>query len=230
MLRRVDARGHDTEEEAWRFEEILHREAGGRRYEMPLPWCGVGSSDEPGGVSMSKVERRNFKQIHSHIHKYALPVLEGLWGSVSPEAPVSGCLVSKAGATAQGWHKDGHMEGHMDVFCPLKTLTPAHGPTELVPTSHVNALASDAWLPGELEQSQGVVLNGDFDAKEARHHYPSVAPLLQAGDLLFFDYRTVHRGGPNTCDYRPVAYAVYSSRDTGRDRHNFPDALTLQYD
>ena len=66
-------------------------------------------------------------------------------------------------------------------------------------------------------------------------HWPSddassVAPLLQPGDVLLFDYRCLHRGLANEGNSRrEVAYAVYS-RQGVRDIQNFPSATTLEYD
>jgi hypothetical protein len=58
---------------------------------------------------------------------------------------------------------------------------------------------------------------------------PRTAPLVQAGELLLFDYRVRHRGLANGSDEpRPVAYVTYAI-GAARDR-NFPDALTLEYD
>ena len=58
----------------------------------------------------------------------------------------------------------------------------------------------------------------------------SLAPLLQPGDVLLFDYRCLHRGLANQGDVRrEVAYAVYA-RQGVRDVQNFPSATTLEFD
>eukprot|EP00277_Geminigera_cryophila_P000320 CAMPEP_0179429402 /NCGR_PEP_ID=MMETSP0799-20121207/14782_1 /TAXON_ID=46947 /ORGANISM="Geminigera cryophila, Strain CCMP2564" /LENGTH=165 /DNA_ID=CAMNT_0021205277 /DNA_START=197 /DNA_END=694 /DNA_ORIENTATION=- len=163
-----------------------------------------------------------WRRLHTQVDLFARPVLELLWDNVlSTEEPVTGCVISHTGATAQAWHKDGHNEGLIDVFCPLVTLTPDHGPTELIPTSHCNTCASDSWLSAVAETEE---------RERGRAAHPVVAPLLQAGDLLLFDYRCVHRGGVNRLGCRPVAYSVFACHGIGRDRHNFPNALTLRYD
>jgi hypothetical protein len=58
---------------------------------------------------------------------------------------------------------------------------------------------------------------------------PRIAPLLDAGDLLIFDYRLRHRGlANNSSRQRAVAYATYSC-GAAIDR-NFPSATTLAWD
>lgn len=82
-------------------------------------------------------------------------------------------------------------------------LTERNGPTELRPSTHTG-------------EPRGFVA-------------PRVAPLLDAGDVLIFDYRCRHRGLANGSEEpRPVAYAVYALEGARDD--NFPDAATLAWD
>ena len=112
----------------------------------------------------------------------------------------AGCVISEPGALAQPSHRDGP-DGLVTVFAPLTAFVPRNGPTELSPATH----------------------RGGDDSS-------SVAPLLQPGDVLLFDYRCLHRGLANQGDFRrEVAYAVYS-RQGVRDIQNFPSATTLEYD
>ena len=61
------------------------------------------------------------------------------------------------------------------------------------------------------------------------HVAPRIAPLLDAGDLLIFDYRLRHRGlANNSSRQRAVAYVTYSC-GAAIDR-NFPSATTLAWD
>jgi len=65
-------------------------------------------------------------------------------------------------------------------------------------------------------------------------------PMLNKGNILLFDYRTIHRGQGNTSEdtKQTLAYAVYRQRELDGDGtkkesgdvHNFPAALTLEYD
>ena len=112
----------------------------------------------------------------------------------------AGCVISEPGALAQPSHRDGP-DGLVTVFAPLTAFVPRNGPTELSPATH----------------------RGGDDSS-------SLAPLLQPGDLLLFDYRCLHRGLANQGDFRrEVAYAVYA-RDGVRDVQNFPSATTLEFD
>ena len=112
----------------------------------------------------------------------------------------AGCVISEPGALAQPSHRDGP-DGLVTVFAPLTAFVPRNGPTELSPATH----------------------RGGDDSS-------SLAPLLQAGDVLLFDYRCLHRGLANEGNARrEVAYAVYA-RDGVRDVQNFPSATTLEFD
>jgi hypothetical protein len=112
----------------------------------------------------------------------------------------AGCVISEPGALAQPSHRDGP-DGLVTVFAPLTAFVPRNGPTELSPSTH----------------------RGGDDSS-------SLAPLLQPGDLLLFDYRCLHRGLMNQGDERrEVAYAVYA-RQGVRDVQNFPSATTLEFD
>ena len=112
----------------------------------------------------------------------------------------AGCVISEPGALAQPSHRDGP-DGLVTVFAPLTAFVPRNGPTELSPSTH----------------------RGGDDSS-------SLAPLLQPGDVLLFDYRCLHRGLANQGDVRrEVAYAVYA-RQGVRDVQNFPSATTLEFD
>ena len=56
-----------------------------------------------------------------------------------------------------------------------------------------------------------------------------MTPLLRAGEVLLFDYRTLHYGEANHSDERrPVAYVVYAATGA-RDEHNFPTESLQSY-
>ena len=113
-------------------------------------------------------------------------------------------MLSFPGSQVQPWHSDGpHMPGGdasfvaplhaVNVFVPLIDLTPANGPTEFTPGSHI-----------------------DFDVAS-----PSVIPTMKAGQALIFDYRTRHRGlGNSSGDERPLLYITYA-RPFWLDVYNF---------
>ena len=167
---------------------------------MPLPWCIDGQA---GDVSLPATDEAAFGELHSAMDEVARPVVGALWAEQAVSAEMrAGCVISEPGALAQPSHRDGP-DGLVTVFAPLTAFVPRNGPTELSPSTH----------------------------HECDDSAPSgVAPLLQPGDLLLFDYRCLHRGLANEGDARrEVAYAVYA-RDGVRDVQNFPSATTLEFD
>ena len=153
-----------------------------------------------GDVSLSAAEETAFGELHSAMDGVARPIVGALW-PVSAEMR-AGCVISEPGALAQPSHRDGP-DGLVTVFAPLTAFVPRNGPTELSPSTHHEC---DDSAPSGL------------------------APLLQPGDVLLFDYRCLHRGLANQGNARrEVAYAVYS-RQGVRDIQNFPSATTLEFD
>ena len=154
-----------------------------------------------GDVSLSAAEETAFGELHSAMDGVARPIVGALWAEKAVSDEMrAGCVISEPGALAQPSHRDGP-DGLVTVFAPLTAFVPRNGPTEVSPATH----------------------RGGDDSS-------SVAPLLQPGDVLLFDYRCLHRGLANEGDARrEVAYAVYS-RQGVRDIQNFPSATTLEYD
>ena len=101
----------------------------------------------------------------------------------------------------------------LTCFIPLVDLKDVEcGATQFFPGSHMHATANlYRRLSPELagHESQPV----------------SCSPRPGAGGLIFFDYRLVHRGTPNTrprgAATRPILYIVYAGRGYD-DVHNFP--------
>ena len=155
---------------------------------------------QAGDVSLPAAEEAAFGALHDAMDGVARPVVSALWAEAVSDEMRAGCVISEPGALAQPSHRDGP-DGLVTVFAPLTAFVPRNGPTEVSPATH----------------------RGGDDSS-------SLAPLLQPGDVLLFDYRCLHRGLANEGDARrEVAYAVYS-RQGVRDIQNFPSATTLQYD
>ncbi|GMI40220.1 hypothetical protein TeGR_g2780 [Tetraparma gracilis] len=106
----------------------------------------------------------------------------------------AGLIFSYPGSADQPFHQDGHAlfpEGGgeagalpcyaLNVFLPLHALSEAHGPTQFFPGSHQAG-------PKDLVRT-------DIEAAEKR--LPIAAPILEPGDALAYDYRSVHRGTAN---------------------------------
>ncbi|CAE8594742.1 unnamed protein product [Polarella glacialis] len=93
-----------------------------------------------------------------------------------------GCVVSLPGSPEQPFHVDGEEPGMVNAFLPLVRTTATNGPTELQPGSHLDRYRRSL----------------------------CVAPELDAGNLLLFDWRLVHRGCANRSGaQRPVGYVTY---------------------
>ena len=112
----------------------------------------------------------------------------------------SGCFIAESGAAKQNWHTDGPSlaPAHLDlrpyalnVFVPLVPIS-GHNGTGFLPGSHLDAT---------------------IDGPDAVGRYSAqyVAPKVDVGDVIIFDYRVWHRGlGNSTVETRPVCYATYS--------------------
>jgi ectoine hydroxylase-related dioxygenase (phytanoyl-CoA dioxygenase family) len=124
-------------------------------------------------------------------------------------------VYSRPGAGAQGWHADGaHMKNAKDagweeqgwntrlaqpyaicVFIPLIDLNDTVGFTQFWPGSHRNR---DLFGFGKLAN----VVQANYDAK------------AQAGDGVWYDYRTLHQGMPNNSSdtLRPVVQIIFKKK------------------
>lgn len=250
MHRRVKNRGLDPYgiDEAYRFSEIICRDEGGKRFDVPIEWFGGSyGSDEGGGSSNNNEQQQQqqqqklqgvapivgssrigtpllqkevdaIRELHNDIDRIVKPVMEHLWlteasSSSSSFVAAAGFLINQPGSMSQNWHKDGPDEGYIDCFVPLIDLNEAIGPTAIQPGTHLVSTSHD----------------------EGKDDTDVLVPLLKKGDILLFDYRTIHRGQANRSPSatRTLAYAVYKRReellDNG-DIHNFPAALTLEFD
>ena len=114
-----------------------------------------------------------------------------------------GVVDNRPSSEVQGWHRDGqplfghqHLPAHcLVVFAPLIDIqSDALGPTQFYPGSHATFRSHlYTGLPEGLCSK------------------PHCTPLLSRGSVLCFDYRTVHRGLPNTTAVsRPMLYVIYS--------------------
>ncbi|KAL3908655.1 MAG: hypothetical protein SGPRY_009712 [Prymnesium sp.] len=132
----------------------------------------------------------------------------GAWARAGTEK--GSCVISLPGAPDQHFHPDGTPRGLVNAFVALVHTSRQHGPTELIPGSHI-------WQEGTFgprpEWDEGT---------------PTALLELSVGEVLLFDYRTYHRGCANTTDEpRPVGYLVYARQGVS-DTHNFPPHSLLQ--
>jgi len=112
----------------------------------------------------------------------------------------AGCMLSIPGSVVQPWHSDGehlsesqHLPPHcLNIFIPLIDLTMQNGPTQFIPTSHIN-----------------------FDTKNS-----SVVITAKAGQCILFDYRLRHRGLANKSNKpRPLLYLTYAVPSFAQDEN-----------
>ena len=273
MQSRITSRGIDCTgiiDGPYRFAEIICRDDGGLRYDVPLPWLGddgescrnveektqqqqqqrqqVVGSDRI-GAPLSNMEKNGVLNLHMAIDQIVPSVLEALWSRDDDDSSniddkvvdsssntrsscsyvaAAGFLINEPGSKAQNWHKDGPDPGFINCFVPLIDLTEELGPTAF-----------------SLDIHDGKDDNND-DNNEDNDRKNVLVPMLNKGNILLFDYRTLHRGQGNTSNddiTRTLAYAVYCRRRARRTRpidddgvkesedvHNFPAALTLEYD
>lgn len=229
MQKRIVSRGLDPTgaDEPYRFSEVICRDEGGKRYDVPVDWLGkdeeiihnaMGSGRI--GTPLEQSQQDAIAKLQEAIDQIVKPVVETLWSSQQQQdeqqkssyVAAAGFLINRPGSQSQNWHRDGPDEGYIDCFVPLVDLDNSLGPTALQPGTHHKEDGGD-----------GAV----------------VVPLLQKGEILLFDYRTLHRGQGNQSEAvtRTLAYAVYKRKDHGEssnnhngDIHNYPAALTLEYD
>jgi ectoine hydroxylase-related dioxygenase (phytanoyl-CoA dioxygenase family) len=133
-------------------------------------------------------------------------------------------VYSKPGANHQGWHSDGnHMPGASDagwnfssngskclasayaicMFLPLIPLDDEVGYTQFWPGSHRHR---DLVGFGKVAE----IANATYDAK------------CQAGDAVWYDYRTLHRGMPNHSHSttRPIVQIIFK-RKWYKEKQNY---------
>ena len=132
-------------------------------------------------------------------------------------------LVSFPEAEGMHWHTDGrhlssmrHLRAHaVNVFVALGDVTLPMGPTELRPASH--------FITRNLTKMM-------LAAKVRKQLHKPVVPELSSGDALVFDYRTLHKGLPNsTTDPRVLLELVYF-KDGFKDLLNFPKRSLFDQD
>eukprot|EP01032_Pedospumella_encystans_P007551 gene7551-9048_t len=108
------------------------------------------------------------------------------------KAVFDGVLISTPGADTQHWHRDSGRHtldiSHYTVYIATTDVTPEMGPTEFLPgTNRDFSFKFDDWAN-----------YFDYCASTER-------PLLSAGSVLIWEYRTIHRGTRNINYTTPVA-------------------------
>lgn len=165
-----------------------------------------------------------------------LPIIKHMLGGETGNAELvyAGLIFSFPGSQNQPWHQDGEPlfpeEAMLDVpayafnvFIPLDEITDEIGATEFVPgllsdrQEEINeelvqwAMIESKWsAAGDHKASMRMVLGAEEDEWMSTNKV--VAPLLRAGDVLIYDYRTCHRGTENLSQTktRTMLYLMYA--------------------
>lgn len=124
-------------------------------------------------------------------------------------------VISYPGSPDQSWHADGghvnvdeHLPCHcLNVFIPLMDITMEMGPTELRPGTHYH---TRNLVPMMLA------------ARARKKLRAPVAPLLDLGDALLFDYRILHRGKANLSEKDRAILVLTVAKPWFKDVLNFP--------
>jgi len=208
LLPHVTAKGFNVRNDRIRFTEICSRD---QRVDFSVP--NPNKKEPAGRGALSTVDEAAWAELHAEAHRWVWPLLQGFIGDGDDDTGEgcvvsSGCVIALPESIGQRFHPDGNVRGMFNVFMPLVRVTPENGPTEFQRGSQV---LSDEGV--ELETA------GDmYDDAQV----PYVAPCLEAGEVLIFDYRVWHRGlGNSTATPRPVGYLVYTKRGF-QDDYTFP--------
>jgi len=166
-----------------------------------------------------------------------LPIIKQMLGGENGNAELvyAGLIFSFPGSQNQPWHQDGEPlfpEEDIDVppyafnvFIPIDDVTEELGPTEFIPgtllsdrAEEINdeelvqwAMIESKWsAAGDHKASMRMVLGAEEDEWMSKNKV--VAPLLLAGDVLIYDYRTCHRGTENLSQTktRTMLYLMYA--------------------
>ena len=195
------------------YSEIVHRFPG--RYELSLQRSAVASTTNK-KESLLLYDMPDLDPIVNKLKPYVLSIFKQhpmvASSSINTKNPqnefdteefnlIYSFLISTTGSKEQRWHTDsGHLSDDeylpshcFNVFIPLVDITMENGPTDLVKSSHIQT----------LDKNRG--------KKFAVTANDAIAPELNVGDALLFDFRTLHRGLANKSTInRPILVLTFS--------------------
>jgi hypothetical protein len=159
------------------------------------------------------MERPPFSQQSVISNQFLMPFIKSILGEGS-KLLYAGLILSFKNSADQPWHQDGDRlfqsnefpDGKgidfppyaVNVFIPLDNVKVELGPTEFCVGSHIESKAQAI-----LQQ----LSSGSYESDEV------IAPLLNFGDALIYDYRICHRGTRNLAEMnktRPMLYLMYA--------------------
>ena len=223
-LEEVSELGLNPRKQGWSFNEICHRS----HYRYDFQHLHTPAIEMITDAVLKTVEPI-LLQLHSlpvHPDERGGTLLRQLWprrfSPCRPEPLMTGSIVSRPGASTQPFHRDAEAKtlvrsalfpSHrlFNCFVPLVDIEEGATGTEFWPGSH----HTRAWR-------QWVDAPDDSVRMRLFQQATTEAPACPAGGMILFDFRTMHRGLPNT-DTRDRPY-LYTVCGTGwaTDNSNFP--------
>ena len=235
LLCEVRSLGYDTEEQAYLFNEVCHRQ----RYRWDLrpdfsqddasrAWASLCEEAltraSPIIREAQAIGRREAQAIGregASRGREAASLTEGEALS-TPKLIMSGAVVSRPGCAAQRFHTDA-TESHV-----LRAASEAHHRlyTAFVPLVDVapDSDGTQFWMGSHEARAMEVArrsITRDGDLRSTAASAPLSSPGCPAGGLILFDYRVLHRGLASIGRERPVAYIVCGTGGAW-DEANFP--------
>ncbi|CAB9518493.1 Phytanoyl-CoA dioxygenase (PhyH) [Seminavis robusta] len=201
------------------YKEIVHRYPG--RYELSLNRISDHTKEEDSLLYhdmpllqpiIDKLEHLILSILKQHPNYQELPdgTKYNLLHSMLISAPHS--LIQKFHVDTKHTNEEEHWPAHIiNVFIPLVNMTTrVLGPTEVVPRSHVQTRFMYSDNPQTRSQAKPLGSS-------------TVTPLMNVGDVLMFDFRTLHRGLPNVSrnQNRPMLVLAFSI-PSFHDKANWP--------
>jgi ectoine hydroxylase-related dioxygenase (phytanoyl-CoA dioxygenase family) len=187
LLQRKDGTRH--------FKEIMARDA--NRFDFRLD-CGEQENDCNNWACWRRLGKTSGKWI---------PVVHELLGEDCLLIKC-GCVLSLPGTGVQYWHSDGvHLGASLSLLNEADTaVSPVHALCVFLP------LVSLDENTGYTEFWAGSHSYGKLLSKKGEQVLPGgTRGIVQRGSCILYDYRTIHRGMPNSsAKARPVCYFLYT--------------------
>lgn len=207
------------------YKELYTRNGKENRFDVALVDAG---GAWVGGASESGEAEAAWRALFGAVDALVQPVLRSTaaFAEAAAEIESAGFITSYPGAPVQNWHPDEALTlGLATAFVPLVDLDACNGPTELALATHLDPATPNRVLRYDFSPQHACTRDA---ARGWTPRHPSglllVKPLLTAGQLLLFDWRTWHRGGPNNSQReRPIAYVTYHAK--GVQAHKYKQAL-----
>ena len=209
LLSEVQAAGCDPVEQMFRFDQICHRQR--NRWDLLMP---SGAEGSPVWTALLEAAV-----------DAATPIIREAQGDAftSLTPLMSGAVVSRPGARVQRFHCDAtHKHFAAAAADPAHRIYNVFIP--LVPIE-ADGDGTMFWPAPLLDEATRALAKHLLDAPDSTLDPSAIdAPATDAGGMLIFDYRTIHRGLDNPTQSgreRPVAYVALASGGAS-DTHNFP--------